>query len=155
MLILFLRHAEAEGHATSDFVRRLTPKGTEQAVKVGKFLARCGLVPDAILSSPLVRAHQTAEIVAKAVGLDLVEVPWLVCGVELNEFVLQLTALQEMRAVLLVGHEPDFSHLISHLIGLPDPGALNIRKASLTAVETSDFHGGFGQLQFSVSARLM
>ena len=153
MQIFFLRHAEAEGHAASDFHRRLTPDGTEQAAEAGKFFVRHGLHPDAILSSPLVRARQTADIVAKALGMDFIEVPWLACGMEPEECLHQLSVRNG--SILFVGHEPDFSHAIAHLIGLPDPSALNIRKASLTCVEMADIHAGCGQLQFSVPVRLM
>ena len=53
MLLYFLRHAEAEDEVTSDFDRKLTPKGLEQADKAGKFCVRFGLIPDVILSSPV------------------------------------------------------------------------------------------------------
>ena len=57
--------------------------------------------------------------------------------------------------ILLVGHEPDFSGTISELIGLPDPSALKIRKASLTVLDLAELKPGCGQLQFMVPARLM
>jgi phosphohistidine phosphatase len=155
MLITFLRHAEAEGHASSDFDRRLTTKGIEQAVKAGKFCSRSGLVPDVILSSPVIRARQTAEIVAKAVGVDVDVVEWLACGMEPEDCLKQLSGLAEVGSILLVGHEPDFSEAIAHLIGLPEHSALKVRKATLTAVEIVDFHAGCGQLQFFVPVRLM
>ena len=66
MTIGFLRHAEAEDVAASDFGRRLTTKGLEQAAKVGKFCMRNGFVPDLIITSPVVRARQTAERIATA-----------------------------------------------------------------------------------------
>lgn len=155
MLITFLRHAEAEAHASSDFNRRLTPKGIEQAVKAGKFCSRSGLVPEVILSSPVVRARQTADIVAKAVGVEVDEVGWLACGMEPEDCLKQLSGRAEVGSILLVGHEPDFSEAIAHLIGLPEHAVLKIRKASLTAVEIVDFHAGCGQLQFLVPVRLM
>jgi len=155
MLIFFLRHAEAEGLASSDFNRRLTPKGVDQAEKAAKFCLRSGLLPDLIITSPLVRARKTAEIVSKSLGVNLVEEPWLACGMDPEVCLKQLSARPAMRSVMVVGHEPDFSHAIAHLIGLPDASALNIRKASLTAVEMETFQAGCGQLQFSVPVRLM
>lgn len=59
MTIGFLRHAEAEDGHGSDFGRKLTPKGLEQAAKAGKFFQRNGLLPDLIVTSPVVRARQT------------------------------------------------------------------------------------------------
>jgi phosphohistidine phosphatase len=60
MTLQFLRHADAEPFTGSDFSRNLTPKGNTQAANVGKFLKSRHLVPDIILTSPLVRARQTA-----------------------------------------------------------------------------------------------
>jgi phosphohistidine phosphatase len=155
MLLLFLRHAEAEDARSSDFSRRLTPKGIEQAEKAGKFCLQRELVPDVILSSPVIRARQTADIVAKSLGVNVVEAPWLACGMDPEDCLAHLSTSDGLEVILLVGHEPDFSHMVADLIGLPDPSALKIRKASLTAVELEELCVGCGQLQFSVPARLM
>ena len=77
MLIYLLRHAEAEVLAASDHARRLTPKGDEQALRVGKFCHRQGIKPPVILSSPVTRAWQTANLVAKSLSeAEVVKVPW-------------------------------------------------------------------------------
>jgi len=155
MTIGFLRHAEAEDPRGSDFERRLTPKGLEQAEKVGKFCLDNGLVPDLTITSPVVRARETARIVTKTLGGDLVEEHWLACGMEPDACLREIRAFAHKEFLLLVGHEPDFSHTIAHLIGLADPSALKIRKASLTLVELAGFEPGSGQLPFSIPARLM
>ena len=152
MIVYFLRHAEAEDRDGNDHVRRLTARGLEQAAKVGKFLGRVGIRPDLILTSPVVRARQTAEIVAKATGVDLVEERWLACGMEPAACIRELGAYSTKESVMLVGHEPDFSVVIAALIGHRDADVVKVRKASLTAVELG---GGCGQLQFLVPARLM
>ena len=156
MTIGFLRHAEAEDGRGSDFGRKLTPKGLDQAAKAGKFCERNGFVPDLIITSPAVRARQTAEIVAKATGCELIEGSWLSCGMEAGECLKEIAALSnKMNFVLLVGHEPDFSEAIGCLIGLMDPSCLKIRKASLAIVDISMAELGCGQLQFLIPARLM
>jgi len=155
MVIHFLRHAEAEDEVDSDFNRRLTTKGLEQAEKVGKFCVRSGLIPDVILSSPVVRARQTAEIVGKATGSTPVIEDWLACGMEPEMLYKKLAAHSEHDTVFLVGHEPDFSCAISSLLGVSDPSAILIRKASLTAVDAPWLEAGAGRLQFSIPARLM
>ena len=155
MTIGFLRHAEAEDVAGSDFERRLTPKGLEQSAKVGKFCLRNGFVPDLIITSPVVRARQTAEIVASATECELIEGSWLACGMEAADCFNGIRALPQKDFVLLVGHEPDFSEVIGCLIGLIDPSCLKIRKASLTVVEIAVPDQGCGQLQFLIPARLM
>ena len=155
MTIGFLRHAEAEDVAASDFGRRLTTKGLEQAAKVGKFCMRNGFVPDLIITSPVVRARQTAEIVAETTECELVEGSWLACGMEAADCFKEIAALSQKNFVILVGHEPDFSEVIGCLIGLIDPSCLKIRKASLTVVDIAATEQGCGQLQFMIPARLM
>jgi phosphohistidine phosphatase len=156
MVAYFLRHADAEPRTSSDHERKLTPKGLEQAEKAGKFIARCGLVPDIILTSPIMRARQTANIVAEKLGgAQLSQVEWLACGMTLETCLAELKTWKEKASVLLVGHEPDFSEAIAAMLGLKDAAALKIRKASLTGVELLDFRAEQGQLHFLVPARLM
>lgn len=155
MVIHFLRHAEAVDELDSDFTRKLTTKGLEQAEKVGKFCVRSGLIPDVILSSPVLRASQTAEIVGKATGRTPVIEKWLACGMDPDMLYKNLTAHAKHETVFLVGHEPDFSCAISSLLGVSDPLAILIRKASLTAVDAPWLEAGAGRLQFSIPARLM
>lgn len=155
MILYFLRHAEAEDQADTDFSRRLTSKGLEQAAKVGKFCLRFGLLPDVILTSPVVRARQTADIVAEALSIDLVVEDWLKSGMSAEACLRGLASHASRDSLLLVGHEPDFSETIAALIGLSKVASLKIRKASLTAVDLPENVTGTGQLQFLIPARLM
>ncbi len=156
MVVYFLRHADAEPDVAPDFNRQLTPKGLEQAEKVGKFLLRYGLLPEVIISSPVIRAHQTAKIVAQKLGnAAIVEGRWLACGMTPDTCLRELAAFEEKSSVLLVGHEPDFGEVISALIGLHDSNGIKVRKASLTAVDVLRIAPGHGELQFSVPVRLM
>lgn len=156
MIVYFLRHADAEPDAARDFDRKLTPKGLEQAEKAGKFLVRFGLIPSLILASPVVRARQTAKIVSQRLGdADLVEERWLACGMSPESCLRELSAYVQNESVMLVGHEPDFSETIAALVGMSNPGHLNIRKASLTAIDLPSLAAGAGQLQFLVPSRLM
>jgi len=156
MVAYFLRHADAEPRTTSDHERKLTPKGLEQAEKVGKFLVRCGLLPEVILTSPVIRACQTARIVAEKLGdADVSEVDWLACGMTAETCLMELKARQGTASVLLVGHEPDFSETIASMLGVGDSAAIKVRKAALMGVELLDFQAGQGQLHFLVPARLM
>ena len=156
MVAYFLRHADAEPRANGDHERKLTSKGREQAERVGKFVVRCGLLPEIILTSPLVRARQTAKIVAEALGNgEVVEVDWLACGMTPETCLIELKARQGSASILLVGHEPDFSETIAAMLGVKDSGAIKVRKAALTGIELLDFQVGQGQLHFLVPARLM
>jgi phosphohistidine phosphatase len=156
MIVHFLRHADAEPEAAGDFERKLTTKGLEQAEKAGKFFVRHGLVPSLIVTSPVVRARQTAKIVSRHLGdADLVEERWLACGMSPESCLRELPRFEPLESVLLVGHEPDFSETIAVLLGLPNPGALHIRKASLTSISLAHTAPGAGQLEFLVPCRLM
>ncbi len=156
MILYFLRHADAEDLAKSDHERKLTPKGLEQSEKTGKFCVRNGLIPEVVLTSPVVRAQQTAEIVAAKFGeVQLIRCPWLACGMSLEICLSELEVFSKFSQILLVGHEPDFGCAIASLIGLPSSTGLNIRKSSLTCVEISRLSMGGGTLQFSVPVRLM
>ncbi|HEY8900819.1 MAG TPA: histidine phosphatase family protein [Chthoniobacterales bacterium] len=153
MLLTFLRHGDAEDEVTTDFDRRLTPKGLEQADKVGKFCVRFGLIPDIILSSPVVRAEQTARAVSRR--LDDREVlieRWIACGMSPDDCMEGLAACTKFDHVMLVGHEPDFSEAISAFSG---GSCFNIRKASLTTVNLPRLRAGAGIIEFSVPVRLM
>lgn len=153
MLLYFLRHAEAEDEVTTDFDRRLTPKGLEQADKAGKFCVRFGLVPDIILSSPVVRAEQTAKAVSKRLDdREVVVERWIACGMTPHACLESLAAYVRFDHVMLVGHEPDFGETISAFTG---GSSINIRKASLTAVDMPRLRAGAGRIEFSIPVRLM
>ena len=155
MTIGFLRHAEAEHSSGSDFERKLTAKGLDQAEKAARFCLRNGLLPDLIITSPVVRARQTAVIVSETTGCDLIVGEWLACGMEPGDLLREIAVYSQKNFVLLVGHEPDFSDAIACLLGLIDPSSLKIRKTSLTVVEIAAPHQGCGQLQFLIPARFM
>lgn len=153
MLLYFLRHAEAEDEVTTDFDRRLTPKGLEQADKVGKFCVRFGLVPDVIVSSPVVRAEQTAKAVARRLDdRELIVERRLACGMTPGDCLDVLAGYAKFEHVMLVGHEPDFGEAIAALTG---GSSVNVRKASLTAVALARLRTDAGRIEFSVPARLM
>lgn len=156
MLLYFLRHAEADPDRSDDFERKLTPKGLEQSEKAGKFCARYGLLPEVILTSPVVRAKQTAKVVAKKLGdIELIEAPFLACGMTPEAFLAEAGALTRFESAMFVGHEPDFSHAIARCLGLASSASIRVRKASLTAIDLPRVQPGAGELQFFVPARLM
>src|SRR5438105_3311625 len=116
MKIIFVRHAHADWPAWNgaDRDRPLTPKGRKQASLLGKFLRNAGVTPDAIFSSPLPRASQTAEIVAGCLGVESTEDSALKPGFD----AVKLAALLKKKPggeVMIAGHEPDFSATIEQL----------------------------------------
>jgi len=155
MNVYFLRHAEAEEEAQDDFDRKLTAKGVEQAERAAKFLTKASLAPALILTSPVVRAKQTAEIVRKKfpkAGFAVAD--WLACGMALESCLANLEACGESE-ILLVGHEPDFSECISAWAGCSTGSGLHIRKCSLTGLDVRSFSRGGARIEFLVPARIM
>jgi phosphohistidine phosphatase len=157
MLLCLLRHAEAEVLAASDRARRLTPKGEEQAERVGKFCRKQGIAPAVILTSPVTRALQTAKLVAKSLAdAELIEVPWAQCGMDPWAAMDELKAYAKFPSLMLVGHQPDLGALAAVLLGMDNVQHLHVRKALLAAIDAS--HGlstGAGVLQFFVPVKLM
>jgi phosphohistidine phosphatase len=129
-----LRHAHA-GDAFhwigDDDLRPLTKKGRAQCERLGAFLEAHGVRPDVILSSPKVRAQQSAEIVAAALGMTIKLDHRLASGFGQRE----LWALLDetgAREPMLVGHDPDFSTLLCYLI---DSAGISMKKGALATVD--------------------
>lgn len=155
MIIYFLRHADAEDFADSDFTRKLTPKGQDQAERIAKFSKQNGIQPEVFLTSPLLRARETAAIVGGKIGVEPIVADWLACGMTPETLIAQLDPLPPKSSVLLVGHEPDLSTAVSYLLGLPEPENFPIRKASLTAIMAPWLEKGSGALEFSIPPKLL
>jgi phosphohistidine phosphatase len=124
-VIWFLRHGEAED-GSPDFDRRLTPKGQRQSRDAGASLAALGVKFDVCLTSPRVRALDTARLACEQLGVEPVTDERLTGGRFDPE---ELAA--GLDNVLLVGHEPDFSDAIAELTG----GRVDLKKGGLAAVE--------------------
>jgi phosphohistidine phosphatase len=127
-MIWLLRHAEAEP-GSPDEARKLTPKGEEQARSAGLALARLGVKPDLCLTSPRVRAVQTAELACEPLGVPVTIEPRLSGGPFDPEEL--ATGVGE---VLLVGHDPDFSMAVHDMTG----AQVRLRKGGLAAVNKGE-----------------
>jgi phosphohistidine phosphatase len=137
-----LRHAEAEPHGTrSDAERMLTARGEAQARTAGRALAWLGADFDAVLFSPKARARQTAELAAEQWSEEqrrrLRAHPPLAGGFDARQALDVLSPLAADGPVLLVGHEPDFSRLISELTG----GQVDLKKGGLAVVRLEGARG--------------
>jgi len=155
MLLYLLRHANADTKAATDDARALSEKGRAQAEQVGRFCEAHDMHLSVVLSSPVRRAHETAVVVAEKMRAELLVVPWLACGMHPEAAMEELRAYRSHGSVMLVGHEPDFSQLAAHLLGLATATALHVRKASLTLIDLGYLRAGAGCLQFSLPCRLM
>lgn len=126
MLVYLCRHGEAvDGtELLHDESRYLTSNGRVGVAAVGRGLREHGDVPDLILTSPLVRAVQTAELLAQAVDYRrAVEVMGpLAPGGALGDVLEELSLLDAETKVFLVGHEPQMSSWAAQLLGRPGLG---------------------------------
>jgi phosphohistidine phosphatase len=112
------RHAEA-APGEPDELRELTSKGVDQAKSLGERLAASPDVPVLVITSPLLRARQTATIVAQAIGAELRVEPLLAPGATVAE--LRRAVADVSGAVATVGHQPDCSEIAIAVTGR-DPG---------------------------------
>src|SRR5947209_5287483 len=127
-MLWLLRHAEAE-EGSPDAERKLTKKGEKQARVAAKALKKLGVELDACLSSPKVRAAETAKPVGEALGLEVQLEPKLAGGPFDAE---QLAA--GLGEVLLVGHDPDFSMAVHDLTG----AQVRMKKGGLAGVDSGE-----------------
>jgi phosphohistidine phosphatase len=117
MNLYLVRHGAADWPHwdKSDDERPLTEEGKQEVGRVAKLLKSLE-VEGTVLSSPLPRAAQTAKIVAKALGEEVREVDELRPGPSRSDFA-ELLLRFAGKHLMLVGHEPDFTRLISRLTG--------------------------------------
>jgi phosphohistidine phosphatase len=127
-MLWLLRHAEAADGLPDD-ERPLTEKGMRQADAAGRALARLGTPIDACLTSPKLRAVQTAQRACEPLGLEVRVAPAL-SGEPFD--VHELTA--GLGDVLLVGHDPSFSLLLHDLTGTQ----ARMRKGGLAGVSKGE-----------------
>jgi len=132
-----VRHAvaaERDEFDGPDSERPLTPKGRRRFREFCNWLAGQTEMPRLIFSSPLLRAAQTAAILAKSSGLkktDVTSTDLLSPGVDVGQLI-QFAGGQAAEGVALVGHEPDMSRILAELLG---GGAFRFGKGFVAAVE--------------------
>jgi phosphohistidine phosphatase len=138
--LYLLRHADAgdpDAWRGDDAVRPLSDKGRRQAQRLGSLLAALGFEPDAILTSPKLRAAETAELVAGALGRKAEVDDRLAAGFGPESLAAIVAGADGARRIVLVGHDPDFSDVLSTLVGTE----IAMKKGALARV---DLMGGIG-----------
>ena len=164
MNLYLLRHGIAVEPGTPGFEhdsdRPLVPKGERRLRSAAAAMEKLEMSFDLILSSPFVRARQTAEIVAGELGLNKrVEFfDGLVPGGNPKALIHALNELKpEPENVLLVGHEPYLSRLISLLVsGGADAAAIEMKKGGLCKLEIGELcHGHCAQLAWLLTPSQM
>ncbi|HEY8869901.1 MAG TPA: histidine phosphatase family protein [Candidatus Limnocylindrales bacterium] len=154
--LFLIRHADAGDPARwdgPDAQRPLSDKGRRQAERLGRHLAAIGFTTDAMLSSPKVRALETAELVADAIGCSVDVDDRLAGGVDAEAVRTVLREAGSPSRPVLVGHDPDFSELLADLVGAPD---LSMKKGALARVDLdARIDEGTGVLRWLVPPDLL
>jgi phosphohistidine phosphatase len=137
MKLYLVRHAEAieRSRTMPDAIRHLTPKGRLVFRKVARRVRKEGATPDVIFTSPLLRAVQTAEILAERLKHKgpVPVVKALSPGFDLKALRLLLAGAGNPREAAFVGHEPDLGDLAATLLAIP--GGSPLRKGAVLALE--------------------
>jgi phosphohistidine phosphatase len=148
--LYLLRHADAGDSSIwtgDDAERPLSKKGRRQAKTLARTLKNLGLRLDAVISSPLLRAVQTAKPVAKATGVDLVTDERLGYGFDRRVLASLVRGLgAEVERVVLVGHDPGFSEVVAFLVG----AEISMAKGALARIDlpAREVRAGSGDLRW-------
>lgn len=134
MKLILIRHADA----SNDGPRALTEGGRRQHTEVAHALGRMGITFDHLLSSPPLRALQTAELTARAVGFEgpVEETPALGDGFTVDGLLERLALLPPEATVACIGHEPHLGRFAAALV-TPDGGlSLDVKKSGVIGIQT-------------------
>jgi phosphohistidine phosphatase len=157
--LYLVRHGLAEERGEmwpDDSKRPLTEEGMSQMRKATRGLARLGVVLDVVLTSPLVRARQTADLLAA--GLEprpsVVNVESLTPDGTYAAVVTDLEKHARKNRIGLVGHEPAIGELAARLIGSRHPIAF--KKGAVCRIDVDDIPpGGPGDLRWLLTPKIL
>ena len=158
MYLYIVRHGIAEDHARSlrDEDRALTEEGKEKMKEAAQGFKRLDPGLDSIFSSPLVRARETAEIVAAELKKKVETLKELAPGHTPAEVCDSLKPQKgKVAAVAVVGHEPNCSELASHLLDSPRAVNIDFKKGAVCLIETESLEMGSGCLIWHLSPKIL
>jgi phosphohistidine phosphatase len=146
MNLYLMRHGIAvdagDPSVADDSQRPLTNKGVKRMRRAARGLRRLGIDFDVILTSPILRARQTADIVAATLGVEsrIQEISGLAPESSVEQLLFGLTRYYDREHLLLVGHQPLLGQLLAYLIDVNRQIKVefNLGKGSLCRVEVDD-----------------
>ena len=161
MLLYIVRHGIAidreDPKCPSDPERYLTPDGLQRTREVAKKLAKLIGPPKVFISSPYVRAVQTAEIFADALGISKTKIEkteGLLPGAEPSAFFHELSRKKSIDSVICFGHAPQLDELVSAALGAKK-GLTELKKSGVACIELSRVQPAAGKLQWLIVPRMV
>lgn len=156
--IYILRHGRAEKRAPSvrgDEARALTGEGRTEILGVAEFLASRDVVFGCIATSPYVRAMETAQIVAKALGKRGLVNQWdeLTPGSSIEALESRIAGRSEDENLLIVGHEPLLGMFTGYMISRGSNASIAFGKGGLAKIRNARFDPVSGELQWLLTVR--
>jgi phosphohistidine phosphatase len=160
MELIILRHGEAGKRApvaSNDSERSLTVAGRDEVKEVAESMEELGITLDVIATSPLKRALETAQVAAKVLKREKALETWDELKPERDpkDLYRRLSKMKRDSSILLVGHEPYLSSMISELIGAKRGSRISLKKAGLAKVEIESLIPPSGELRWLLTPRLL
>ena len=150
MRLYFLRHGIAEDLAASDFERELTQRGRRRVQASANVMTRLGIAPRQIFSSPRLRARQTAEIVADALGMAVTISEAVNFGFDLSDLRRLTKDSSADDEFMFVGHNPDMSLLVSEITGVD----ASMKKGGLARIDVIGRRVDEGELVWLIAPKV-
>jgi len=158
MTLTIVRHAIAVPAGTegiSDEERPLTKKGRRRFAKAARGLAQiCGR-PDVLLTSPLLRARETADIAAEAWGGPTPTLEPVLAHGRADDIIAMLARYAPDQQVVIVGHEPTVSALLARVLGSPEGERFAFRKGGVARVDVPGVPAEGGRLEWFMRPKLL
>ena len=144
--LLIMRHAKSDWNADfdRDFDRPLVQRGSKEAHKIANWLKKQGLSPDLFLSSPALRARETALIVADGLGIDVDNIVWEkdIYDASVDDLLQVVKAHADDRyCILLIGHNPGVDNLLCYLSKDGPERTLSGKLMTTSALAILEFKG--------------
>lgn len=153
--LLIVRHGDAEPRieGKDDKDRKLVKKGVKQMKRVANFIDELGIKIDKVVSSPFLRAYQSAEEIIDKLGIDTVKIETyddLAPDKDPAQFIEKLKDFQDNITVLIVGHDPNLSNMIKALTG----ANVELKKGGIALVDY-DLNNGKGVLKMLLTQKVL
>ncbi|HWO01952.1 MAG TPA: phosphohistidine phosphatase SixA [Blastocatellia bacterium] len=166
MELYLIRHGLAQQlglkNDFTDEKRTLTSEGRDRMREVARGLRKLGVQLDLLLTSPLVRATETAEIVADALGIskkEIVQTDNLAPGASVDQLFAEIKSHTGVESVGLVGHQPDLGEMLAKIVQANNKSSIDLKKGSaccINVVETvPSLHGQLVWLMTPKQLRLL